>query len=181
MLCLTFEIQHRPIPVDLAPHPNLIHEPAASNQMSTSTYALPVKTAILPESNKHERRKVSMQSSTIRSPSGSVRSNAIGIGKAGTTLSANGQHVHDHHANSQHARRTSASNNVLGIDGAMRWDSKGTVVGPAPAPAAKGDRHRRGLSDLGRRFLNFPLQTTFPNSPMSPRTPLSAKYVLATC
>jgi hypothetical protein len=137
--------------------------------MSTSTYALPVKTAILPEPNKHERRKDSMQSPTIRSPSGSVRSN----GKSGTALSVNGQHGHDH---SQHARRTSASNNVLGIDGAMRWDSKGIAVGPAPT--ARGNRHRRGLSDLGRRFLNFPLQTTFPNSPMSPRTPLSAKYAL---
>lgn len=140
----------------------LIHAHARTYQMSTSTYALPVKTAILPDSNKHERRRVPMQSLTARSPLGSLRSS----GESGTAHSVSGQN------DGQSARRTSASNNVLGIEGAMSWESKGVAVGPVPH--MKGKRHR-GQSDMGRRF---PLQTTFPNSPMSPRTPLSAKYAL---
>ena len=139
--------------------------------MSTSTYALPVTTAnaILPghSAARHERRKSSMQSPHIRSPSGSLRGG--GGHKSGTAHSVNGQ------IESSHARRISASNtsnNVLGIDGAKSWDSKGISVGPVPHIKAK--RHR-GQSDMGRRF---PLQTTFLNSPGSPRTPLSAKYIL---
>ena len=139
--------------------------------MTTSTYALPVKTAIVPAPTKHERRRSSMQSPHIRSPSGSLRKGSGGNGsiKPGTAHSVNGQIEH------QHARRISASNttnNVLGIDGVKSWDSKAVAVGPVPL--VKGKRHR-GQSDMGRRI---PLQTTFLNSPGSPRTPLTAKYIL---
>ena len=144
----------------------LIHARVATYQMATSTYALPVKTAIAPGPKRHERRRSSMQSPTTsaRSPSGS----SSGNGGPGTAHSVNHQHEEVH--GQQHARRISSSNNVLGIEGVKSWESRAVAVGPVPV-AIKGRRHR-GQSEMGRRF---PLQTTFLNSPRSPRTPLSAK------
>ncbi|KIW05513.1 uncharacterized protein PV09_03396 [Verruconis gallopava] len=124
---------------------------------ASTTYALPVKTAFLRESQ-HDRR--SMFSPVTSSPSGPLQADDLLSGTAHPALA---------HAESHPARRASTMNNVLATEAGRSWESK--TIGPVPS--MKDKRRARGQSDLGRKAIAL-IQTSF-GSPKSPRTPLSAK------